>query len=64
MFFEDLDDLFKAGVLGIKCFLVHSGIDEFPNVGEKEMNEAMPVIAKYNIPLLAHCEIFENEVGI
>ncbi|MEP7164519.1 MAG: allantoinase AllB [Ferruginibacter sp.] len=59
---NDLEPLMKAGVLGIKCFLVHSGIDEFPNVGEKEIAEAMPVIAKYNIPLLAHCEIFEKEV--
>ena len=59
---NDLEPLMQAGVLGIKCFLVHSGIDEFPNVSEKEMNEAMPIIAKYNIPLLAHCEIFENEV--
>ena len=58
---DDLADLIKAGVLGIKCFLVHSGIDEFPNVTEKDMDEAMPIIAKYNIPLLAHCEIFEGE---
>ena len=58
----DLESLVKAGVLGIKCFLTHSGIDEFPNVGEKEMNEAMPVIAKYGMPLLAHCEIFKKEV--
>ena len=57
----DLASLAEAGVLGIKCFLVHSGIDEFPNVGEKEMNEAMPIIAKCNLPLLAHCEIYDNE---
>ena len=60
---NDLEALIKAGVLGIKCFLVHSGIDEFPNVSEKEIDEAMPVIAKYNIPLLAHCEIFAEEVS-
>ena len=59
---NDLPALIEAGVLGIKCFLVHSGIDEFPNVGEKEMDEAMPVIARYNIPLLAHCELYEKEV--
>lgn len=54
---NDLEELMKAGVLGIKCFLTHSGIDEFPNVSEKELNEAMPLIAKYNLPLLAHCEL-------
>ncbi len=52
-----LEDLIQAGVLGIKCFLVHSGIDEFPNVGAVEMEQALPILAKYNIPLLAHCEI-------
>ena len=59
---NDLEGLMQAGVLGIKCFLTHSGIDEFPNVGEKEIDAAMPIIAKYGLPLLAHCEIFENEV--
>lgn len=54
---NDLEALIKSGVLGIKCFLTHSGIDEFPNVGEQVLNEAMPIIAKHNIPLLAHCEI-------
>jgi len=57
-----LEDLIEAGVLGIKCFLTHSGIDEFPNVTEKDLDMAMPIIAKHNIPLLAHCEIFEKEV--
>jgi len=59
---NELEGLMKAGVLGIKCFLTHSGIDEFPNVSEKEIDEAMPIIAKYGLPLLAHCEIFDNEV--
>ena len=54
---NDLEQLIKAGVLGIKCFLTHSGIDEFPNVVEREIAEAMPLIAKYNLPLLAHCEL-------
>ena len=44
---NDLEGLMQAGVLGIKCFLTHSGIDEFPNVGEKEIDAAMPIIAKY-----------------
>ncbi len=54
---NELEGLINAGVSGIKCFLTHSGIDEFPNVTEKDLDEVMPVIAKYNIPLLAHCEI-------
>lgn len=60
---NDLEDLIKAGVLGIKCFLVHSGIDEFPNVGAVEMEQALPILAKYKIPLLAHCEIDETKAN-
>ncbi len=57
-----LEELIKAGVVGVKCFLTHSGIDEFPNVSEKDLDEAMPIIAKHNIPLLAHCELYDTEV--
>ena len=58
-----LEALIQAGVVGVKCFLTHSGIDEFPNVTEKDLDEAMPIIAKYNIPLLAHCELYDEEVA-
>ena len=57
-----LEAMMQAGVVGVKCFLTHSGIDEFPNVTEKELDEAMPIIAKYNLPLLAHCELYDTEV--
>ena len=33
---DDLDALLSAGVFGIKAFLTHSGIDEFPNVRSEE----------------------------
>jgi allantoinase len=59
---NDLEPLMRSGVSGIKCFLVHSGIDEFPNVSEKDMDEAMPLIAKHHLPLLAHCEMYSAEV--
>ena len=59
-----LDPMIKAGVVGVKCFLTHSGIDEFPNVTEKDLDEAMPIIARHNIPLLAHCEIYNEEVKV
>jgi len=56
----DLEALIKVGVLGIKCFLTHSGIDDFPNVGQQELELAMPIIAKYQIPILAHCELTDT----
>ena len=59
---NELEGLIQAGVLGIKCFLTHSGIDEFPNVGKKEIDAAMPIIAKYGLPLLVHCELESKQV--
>ena len=32
---RDLEPLARAGVLGFKCFLSPSGVDEFPNVSER-----------------------------
>jgi allantoinase len=44
--FKDLPDLMRAGVFGIKCFLTHSGIDEFPNATADDLAKAMPLIEK------------------
>lgn len=54
---SSLTPLLRSGVLGVKAFLIHSGIDEFPNVGEKELRRAMPAIAESGLPLLVHAEI-------
>jgi allantoinase len=43
-----------------KAFLTHSGIDEFPNVTAADLRKAMPIIAKYNLPLLVHSELTTN----
>jgi allantoinase len=53
---DSLQQLIDKGVLGFKCFLVHSGIDEFPNVSLGDLEKAMPIIAASGLPLLAHCE--------
>jgi allantoinase len=53
----DLAELAQAGVLGCKAFLVHSGIDEFPNTTESDLREAMPVLRDAGLPLLAHAEL-------
>jgi allantoinase len=63
---HELEGLIDAGVLGIKCFLTHSGIDEFPNVTERDLELAMPIIARHNQVLLVHCELedgFKNELN-
>ena len=51
-----LRPLWEAGVLGFKCFLAPSGVDEFGHVGEAELRLAMPVLAELGAPLLAHAE--------
>jgi allantoinase len=52
-----LDTMIDAGVRGFKCFLIHSGIDDFPNVTEPDLRLAMPVLARRNVPLLVHAEL-------
>ncbi len=54
---NEIEGLIEKGVLGFKAFLTHSGIDEFPNVTGEDLRKAMPIIAKYNLPLLVHCEL-------
>lgn len=57
---NELESLIKKGVLGFKAFLTHSGIDDFPNVTEEDLDKAMPIIAKYDLPLLVHCELTDD----
>jgi len=57
---NDIDSLLLSGILGIKCFLTHSGIDEFPNVTEQDLEASMPLISQYGLPLLAHCELSDQ----
>ncbi len=58
---KDIEPLIKAGVFGIKGFLTHSGIDEFPNVSNADLEKIAPILAKYDLPLLLHCELGENK---
>ena len=53
----ELAKLWDAGVVGFKCFLIHSGVDEFPNVSEDDLREAMPELARLGAPLIVHAEV-------
>ena len=53
----NIEPLIDAGVVGIKAFLVHSGIDEFPNATEADLRAALPVLARRGVPLLVHAEL-------
>ena len=60
----ELDALADAGVRGFKCFLAPSGVDEFPTVGEADLREALPVLARRGVPLLVHAEDAAVPCGI
>ena len=54
---DDLDDLLHAGVLGVKSFTIHSGIDDFPQVDETHIRQALPIISAHGVPYLIHAEL-------
>jgi allantoinase len=54
---SELEALTRRGALGCKAFLVHSGIDEFPNASPSDLREAMPILKDLGLPLLAHAEL-------
>lgn len=54
---SELEPMVKAGALGFKCFLIESGVDEFPRVTETELRIAMPILARLGVPLLVHAEL-------
>ena len=54
---NELAKLWEAGVVGFKCFLIHSGVDEFPNVTEAVLHDAMPELARQGATLIVHAEL-------
>jgi allantoinase len=53
----ELAPMVRAGALGFKCFLIESGVDEFPHVGEADLRPAMTALAPLGVPLLVHAEV-------
>jgi allantoinase len=52
----ELRPLYDEGVFGFKCFLVHSGVDEFPHLRRDELEKAMRELAPYDGLLIVHAE--------
>lgn len=52
----DLRGLHDAGVFGFKCFLLHSGVDEFPPLDADQMEAAMRELITYDAMLIVHAE--------
>jgi allantoinase len=53
----ELAPMFAAGVVGFKCFLVPSGVDEFEHVTEADLREAMPELTRLGALLIVHAEL-------
>src|ERR1041385_8939337 len=53
----ELAPMFARGVVGFKCFLVPSGVDEFEHVTEADLREAMPELTRLGALLIVHAEL-------
>ena len=53
---EQLRPLHDAGVFGFKCFLLHSGVDEFPPLSLPELEKALIEIASFDGLMIVHAE--------
>jgi allantoinase len=54
---DSLPGLICAGVPGFKCFMIHSGIDGFAWVDERDLRLALEKLRGTGLPLLAHAEV-------
>lgn len=57
----ELAPMARAGARGFKCFLCHSGIDDFPRSTEADLRPAMAILREAGRPLLVHAEL-ESEL--
>lgn len=40
----ELHDLIRAGVVGFKCFLIDSGVEEFPHIEADELEKVFAIL--------------------
>jgi allantoinase len=52
----ELPALHAAGVFGFKCFLLHSGVDEFGHLSTGELAEALAVLSDLDALMVVHAE--------
>ena len=52
----ELRPLHDAGVFGFKCFLLHSGVDEFPPLDPGQLEAAMRELRSFGGLLIVHAE--------
>ena len=52
----DLAPLHDAGVMGFKCFLLPSGVEEFPHLDDAGLRDALDELARLDALLVVHAE--------
>ncbi|TAM70544.1 MAG: allantoinase AllB [Microbacteriaceae bacterium] len=52
----DLLPLYDEGVFGFKCFLLDSGVEEFPPLGTEELRDDMATLATVDARMIVHAE--------
>jgi len=60
---NELEELLQNGVFGLKAFLTHSGIDDFPETAVIQLRDVLLLLKKYDLPLLVHCELSDEHEG-
>ncbi|XP_063610485.1 allantoinase-like [Penaeus indicus] len=53
---SELRKMVDSGICGFKCFLIHSGVDEFPSVDYAQVEEALTQLSDTSSVLLFHAE--------
>lgn len=54
---EELKPMLNAGVVGFKCFLIHSGVDDFPHVEQADLETALKTLQGTDATVLFHAEM-------
>lgn len=49
-----LNSLLDAGVVSVKAFMCHSGIDDYKAADLHDLEAAMPILAARSVPLMVH----------
>src|SRR5215208_5344958 len=52
----ELRGLHDAGVFGFKCFLLHSGVEEFPHLRPAELTEYLATLRAFDGLMIVHAE--------
>ena len=53
---DQLRPLHDAGVFGFKCFLLHSGVDEFPHLNTSQLEVALATMRDFGALMIVHAE--------